>query len=118
MRSEPAKTVLTISVGFLIVYLATKMQWALTVAVVVGLVGVLSNYLSEKIEWVWMKLTMVLSKIVPNILLSVIFYVFLFPIAMISRIGSKDPMMLKNKGNTVFKEHKKEFDKRSFENPW
>jgi ABC-type dipeptide/oligopeptide/nickel transport system permease subunit len=119
MKSNPAKTVLTISVGFLIVYVSTKMKWALTVSLLVGLIGVLSGYLSEKIEFVWMKLTWVLSKIVPNLLLGFIFYVFLFPIAVISRLfGAKDPMQLKNSTDSVFRDHKKDFTKATFENPW
>jgi hypothetical protein len=119
MKSNPAKTVLTISVGFLIVFAATQMKWALTTAIVVGLAGVFSEFLAAKIEWLWMQLATVLSKIVPNILLSVVFYVFLFPIALLSRLfGSKDPLVLKNPEKTVFKEHNKEFTKASFEVPW
>lgn len=119
MKSNPAKTVLTISVGFLLIYIATRMKWALTTAFLVGLAGIASNYLAEKIEWVWMKLTLVLSKIVPNILLGAIFYLFLFPIALISRLfGKKDPLMLKNSGPTVFREHNKQYTPASFENPW
>ena len=118
-KSNPSKTVLTISVGFLIVFAATQMKWALTTAIVVGLAGVFSEFLAAKIEWLWMQLATVLSKIVPNILLSVVFYVFLFPIALLSRLfGSKDPLVLKNPEKTVFKEHNKEFTKASFEVPW
>jgi len=119
MRSDPAKTVLTISVGFLIVYAATQIKWALTTAIVVGLAGVLSNYLAAKIEWIWMLLASVLSKIIPNILLAIVFYAFLFPIALLARIfSSKDPLMLKDPGTTAFKQHNKEFTKASFEVPW
>ncbi|MBL7692728.1 MAG: hypothetical protein JNM41_14140 [Flavipsychrobacter sp.] len=119
MKSNPAKTVLTISVGFLIVFAATQAKWALTTAIVIGVAGILSDFIASKIEWVWMQLATVLSKIVPNILLSVVFYVLLFPIALLSRLfGPKDPLMLKNPEETVFKQHNKEFSKASFEVPW
>jgi hypothetical protein len=118
-KMNPAKTVLTISVGFLLVYLVTKAQWSLQVAFIIGLVGVLSDYLSKKIEYLWMKLTWLLSKIVPNILLGAVFYIFLFPIALISRVfGKNDNLKLRNKSATVFVETNKTFDKHSFENPW
>ncbi len=118
-KTNSAKTVLTISVGFILIYLITKAQWALQVAFIIGLIGVLSDYLSQKIEYLWMKLSWVLSKIVPNILLGTVFYVFLFPLSLASKIfGKKDNLKLKNKSATVYVETNKTFDKHSFENPW
>lgn len=115
-KTAPFRTVLTISVGFIVVFLVTKMKWALMVSLGVGLVGVFSTFLSEQIDFVWGKLTWVLSLIVPNIILSIIFYLFLFPIALLSKIfGKKDPMMLKNKSTSVFRSVEKQFDERSFE---
>ncbi len=118
-KTNAAKTVLTISVGFILVYLITKAHWALQVAFIVGLIGVLSDYLSKKIDYLWMKLTWILSMIVPNILLGAVFYLFLFPIALISKVfGKKDNLKLRNKSASVFVETNKTFDKHSFENPW
>lgn len=119
VKSEPAKTVLTITVGFLVIFLITKLKWMLLVALVVGLIGILSTYLGKQIDFLWMKLTWVLGKIVPNILLSVIFYLFLFPVALLSRVfGKKNLLNLKNTQESLFKEKGKAFDKASFEKPW
>lgn len=117
--SNPAKTVLTIVVGFILVYLITRMKWSLSVAFFVGLAGVLSDFLAKQIDFVWMKLTLVLSYIVPNIVLTIVFYVFLFPIALLTRLfGKKDPMHLKNTASTLFKHNEKVFDKAYFEKHW
>lgn len=117
--SNPAKTVLTIVVGFILVYLITKMKWSLSVAFFIGLAGVLSNFIAKWIDFVWMKLTLVLSYIVPNIVLTLIFYLFLFPIAMLTRLfGKKDQMNLKNTASTLFKHNEKVFDKAYFEKHW
>lgn len=119
MKSNPAKTVLTIVVGFVFLYLVTHMKWCLTVAFLVGLVGIASDFLAKQIEWVWMKLALVLSYIVPNIVLTLIFYVFLFPIAVLNKIfGKKDPMNLKNTATSLFKTNPKTFDKAYFEKHW
>ncbi len=118
-NKEATKTVLVVTVGFLIVFLFTDIKAFLTTAVIVGLVGVLSNYLARKIHWLWMKLSWILSLIVPNILLSVIFYLFLTPIAFLSRLFSKqDQLFLKNPKGSLFKSYNKEFTKESFEKPW
>lgn len=118
-NSDPLKTMLTISIGFLVVYFITKYNWAVTVSLIVGSIGVLSTYLSKKIHFLWMKLGWVLSLILPNIVLTLLFFIILFPVALLSRLfGEKDPLRLKNKYDSVFKETNKQFDPCSFENPW
>ncbi|MNJ84880.1 hypothetical protein D3C87_23420 [compost metagenome] len=118
-QSNPAKTILTIVVGFVLIYLITKWKWSLSVAFFVGLAGVLSDFIARQIDFLWMKLTLVLSYIVPNIVLSLIFYLFLFPIAMLTRLfGKKDPMHLKNTAASLFKANESVFDKAYFEKHW
>lgn len=118
-KTNPVKTVLTISVGFTVLYLMTKWDWTIMTALVVGLAGVFSTYLSQKIDFIWMKLSRLLSLIVPNILLTIIFYLLLFPIALLSRIfGQKDPLNLKNTKDSYFKNNDRQLDKASFEKLW
>jgi len=119
MKSDPRQTILVITLGMIVVYLAFQAKWAINTALAVGVLGLLSDTLAAKIDWLWMKLTWVLSMIVPNILLSAVFYVFLTPIAIFSRIfGDKNPLSIKNTASTLFKDHGKPFDKASFEKPW
>lgn len=118
-KSNPARTVLTITVGFLIFYIITHQKWALNLSVVLGIIGVLSTYLSQKIEWLWMKIGWFMGLIVPKIILSAIFYLILFPLATLANFfKSTDALMLKDKQDSTFNDMKKEFDKASFENPW
>ena len=116
MKSDPKTTLLVIVLGMLVVYLVFKKDWALLVALGVGAAGLLSGFVAEKIDWLWMKLTWVLSMIVPNILLSAVFYVFLTPVALLSRVfGAKNQLSLKNTAPSLFKDHNKPFDKPSFD---
>jgi hypothetical protein len=80
IKSNPVKTMLTISIGFLVIFIITKLNWALLIALVIGLIGLFSSFLSKQIEFLWTKLAWFLGLIVPNILLSAIFYLFLFPL--------------------------------------
>jgi hypothetical protein len=119
MKKDTSKsTILVISMGFLILYLVFAWRWAVTTSLVIGLVGILSNTLSNKIEWAWMKLSHVLSLIVPSVLLTIIFYLILFPISLFSKLFTKDPLMLSNKHSSYFVDIKKEFNKKSFETIW
>jgi len=118
-KSHPTKTVLTISVGFVFVYFITKWNWVLAVSFIVGLLGIVSDYMSQKIDFVWMQFAHLMGLIVPNIFLGLIFYLFLFPISMLSRLfGKKDPLHLKNHEDSLFTVLHKDFDKASFEKAW
>jgi signal transduction histidine kinase len=119
MKSNPAKTALTISMGFLLIFWFTKLKWAIVVALIVGITAIVSETLSKYIEKAWMKLAFILSLIVPNIVLGVVFFVFLLPLSLLSKVFRKeDALKLKNKFNSVYSEKNKEYDKAHFENMW
>lgn len=119
MNSNPVKTALTISVGFLVVFILTGYKWALWTALIVGLCGVFSTVLSKWIEIIWMKLALILSYIVPNIVMGIIFFCLLLPISLLSRLFRKgDALQLKNNSITVYKEKPGAYDKSHFENMW
>jgi hypothetical protein len=121
VKSNPTKSILTITVGFLLVFVISEYEyrWALMTAISVGLAGVISEYLALKIEWLWFKLAKLLSYIVPNILLSIVFYFFLFPIALLSKVVSrKNLLQLRKEGNTNWVTVNKQFVKKDLENPW
>lgn len=117
--NHPSKTVLVITVGFLVLFFFTKNEWMLYVAMSVGILGAISTFLAEQIDWLWTKLSWILSKIVPNIVMTLIFYFVLTPTAFLSRIfGKKDPMDLKNTQESLWKSRSTSFSKESFEKPW
>ena|ERR1035437_7052272 len=118
-NSQPIKTILTISMGFILVFYITHSKWYILVSFIIGVAGLSSTYLAIKIDWLWMKLTYILSLIVPNILLSIVFYCFLFPIALLSKLfGKKDPLLLKKGLKSTYMVTNKSFEKSTFEKSW
>lgn len=119
MKTDTSKsTILVISMGFLILFLVFSWHWAVIVSLVTGIIGIFSTFLSGKIEWVWMKIAKVFELVVPKILLSVLFFFILFPIALLSRLFNKDVLMLSRKHKTYFIDINKTIDKKSFEKIW
>lgn len=119
IKSNSAKTVLTISIGFLVIAMIKQWDWAYKTALIVGLIGIFSDTLSKYIEMVWFKLSMILSYIVPNIVLGLLFYLFLFPLSILSKIfRKKDVLKLKNNMSSVYTVRNKEYDQSHFENMW
>lgn len=117
-KDSPTSTILVISTGFLILYFIFSWQWAIIFSLVIGLIGIVSPFLSNKIEWLWLKLSTVLGYVVPNILLSVVFYLFLFPISILFKLFNKDQLRLSNKYDSYFISVNKKMDKESFEKIW
>jgi len=118
-KNNSATTVLTIVVGFMIIYWVTKFEWALYTSILVGVLSIMSSWIRDQIELVWNLLAKGLSYIVPNILLSLVFYFFLTPIAFLSRLfGKKDPLMIKKSPSSTWISEEKTFSKESFEKTW
>jgi hypothetical protein len=112
-------TILVIVVGFIIIYAYSKNFNFLKVSIIIGLLGVISDKASLFIDKIWFKISHILSLIIPNILLGSIFYLILFPIALLSRLfGNKDALMLINNKESFFKNKIQKFKITSFENPW
>jgi len=67
----------------------------------------------------WMKLAKLLSYIAPNILLSIVFFLILTPVALLQKLFNKnksfDPSINKL---TTFQDTIKKIDKPHFEKPW
>lgn len=117
-REKNIETMLTIVVGFIALFFVFEKQWLLYIALGIGLTGMFSDFLSSKFSWAWYKLAEILGMIAPRILLSIVFYFFLFPIALLSRIGSKDPLKLKKGYTSYYSDRIAEFKKEDFEKTW
>ena len=119
IKSNPSKTILTISVGLLLIFILTKTQLFLYSSLVIGLIGVFVEKLSYLIEKIWFKIANILGYIVPNIILSVFYYLVLFPIAVLSKIFKTIQLfILKNEESSTYLKVKKVFNSKDFINPW
>ena len=118
-KTTALKTVIIIALGFIITHLVVHSKWPLFVSGSILFLGVLSEKIAQLIDMLWMKLAEVLGKIVPNILLSFIFFVFLFPISLMAKFFSKkDPLNLKNNSNSAWITVEKHFNADSLKDTW
>lgn len=119
-REKVLESLLVISTGLIVLFFMIKIKWLLLVAIIIGLIGVFWNFLSEKIAWLWLKLSEGLGFITSKIILTIVFYFFLFPIAVISRFFKKQSSLQLKKENkeTYFFTRNKIYTKQDFENVW
>jgi hypothetical protein len=113
------KTILTIVLGFLVLNLISKTNWTIYTSLIIGILGLSSEYIAKKITFFWFKIAEILGYIVPNIILSIIFFFFLFPLSVLSKIfSSNNGIRLKNNNASNYVSLNKDFDTESFKNPW
>ncbi|MDX9745555.1 MAG: SxtJ family membrane protein [Syntrophales bacterium] len=117
-QNNSKSTILVISMGFLILHLVFSWGWAVYGSLAVGAAGIISDSLSDLIAKGWMKLSHTLSHIIPPLLLGAVFYLLLFPVALLSRIFTKDPLMLSPKHETYFIPVDKQVGKKDLEKIW
>lgn len=95
------------------------LQGLFIAALVIGVLGVFSDFIAEKIAWVWLKFAEILGRINSTILLSLVFFIFLTPIALLMRIFKKeDALKLKKPGASAYDERNHTYEKKDLENTW
>jgi len=112
-------SILAITFGFLIINIFLESKIVLYIIILLSGLSLISNKFSDFIEKLWLSLALLLSKIVPNILLTIIFFLILTPLAFLSKIfKAETDFQSKNNSDTIFKEVNKTFKKETFERGW
>ena len=119
MNKNNYKSTLTIVIGFLLLSNYFNSKPLLIISIAIGLISIFSEIANDKIIWAWNKIAEILGMIMPNVLLTIVFYLFLTPLAWLNRINrKKNPLMLRNVTNSTFYVNRKEFSKASLEKTW
>lgn len=119
MEKDTSKTtVLIISMGFLTFGILFSLKWALFVSLTIGILGIISNTLSKKIDRIWMGFASLLNYIISPVVLGIVFYIILCPIALLSRFFVKNSSIVLDDQDSFFITINKEFEKKSFEKTW
>lgn len=116
---DKIKAQLVIVTGLTVLYFVFKSQYFIIAAAVIGVICLAIPAAGDLIVKGWYKFAEVLGAINGKILLSIVFFVVLFPVAVISRLGKKNPLSLKREsGNSVFVDRNHKYKKEDLEQVW
>jgi len=116
---EKVKAQLVIVTGLLVLYFVFKSPWWLYGAVGVGVVSIVIPSLGNLIVKGWFKLAEILGNINGKIILSVMFFVFLFPIALLYRMATKNPLAVKRTdADSFYTDRNHLYTKEDLEQTW
>lgn len=110
--------ILAIVTGLATLSWFANQQVLLLTAILIGVASLVSPFVAQGIARVWLAFAALLGRVVPGMLLLVIFFALLFPIALLARMGGKDPLLLKKPVGTAFRDCKKSFLPGDFEKTW
>jgi hypothetical protein len=113
------ETVLVITVGFLVLHMIFKERVFMYLSLVFGLAGILSSWLSGKIDLFWNKLSFLLGTISNGVLLTMIFFLVLTPVGLFRRLWRRNRMTHTDAGQrSNFTDRDHSFTKKDLENTW
>ncbi|MEJ7627650.1 MAG: hypothetical protein WKF35_12360 [Ferruginibacter sp.] len=120
MRSSSNKdSVLAITLLLLLFFFYSKNIIFIYSASAFVIICLLSNDVADIFDKIWKKLTEILGLISSTIILSVLFFLFVFPLGLILKALNKSPLMLHpGERKTTFVEEKKLFTQKDFQNPF
>ncbi len=118
------KTILVIVVGFTAIGWIIRSRWGVEtyldkIALGLGLLSIFIPAAAKAIEWAWLKFAFALGWINSRILLSIVYFIFLLPIAWLSRLFTKDPLRLKAKSaESLYNTRDHVYKREDLENIW
>lgn len=118
-QSKIWQTILVLVLANIIGYLLWAYPAFLYVGLGIGVGSMAIPKLAAWIHWAWMKLAEGLGWVNSRILLGLVFFLLLTPIALLVRLFRKDPLQLKPpKAESLFHERDHVFTAKDLENPW
>ena len=112
------KSILTIVVGFGILSLIFKIDVLLYIGLSVGLICIISPFLAKVIFKFWWQLASFLGKFNSIWLLSLVFYLLLFPISVFYRWFNREQHIFKQAKDSAFKTRNHTYSKEDLQDTW
>ncbi|MCB0494685.1 MAG: hypothetical protein KDC79_00990 [Cyclobacteriaceae bacterium] len=84
----------------------------------IGVLSILFEKIAFGINWLWMKFAHGLGWVNSKILLSILYYIFLVPIAFLAKVFKGSSIDLKGNKESIYKSRDHMYSKKDLENMW
>jgi Saxitoxin biosynthesis operon protein SxtJ len=113
------QVILSIVVGLLAISFIFHKPIFGQIALGIGILSLISAIFAEKVAWLWSKIGLALGYINGNILLTLIFFLVLTPLALLMKfLAKKDNLLLKKPTGSVFTTRNHQYEAKDMENVW
>ncbi len=118
-RSKAYESVLALVFGLLLLALLHGHAAWLPIAAGLTLATLLSPWLARLVAWGWMSLSQAIGHVVSRVLLGIVFFLVLTPIALLQRAAGRDSLRIKRPDpGSGFHRRDHAFTAKDLERPW
>ncbi|MCS6807666.1 MAG: SxtJ family membrane protein [Bacteroidota bacterium] len=117
------RTLIVLSAGVLVLYFVFHKVWLLWVVLAILLIGAFARRLAFKLAWIWMRIAEFLGMINSRILLSLVFFLILVPLALVRRmVMRRDVLKIRRlscvQEVSLYHTRNHQYEARDLRNPW
>ncbi|HPR32099.1 MAG TPA: SxtJ family membrane protein [Prolixibacteraceae bacterium] len=117
-REKELEALLVIATGFLVFYILREKEWMLYVSMAIGITGIFFRPLANLLARVWYKLGDWFGWVVSKVVLSLLFFLFLVPLALLYRMFHHDSLRLKKRPESMWLERNHVYTASDLTNIW
>lgn len=118
-HKHPAWSAIVVAMALVGLFVLNDWLWCLGLAIAISLAALVSKAFTILFDRLWMGLAHYMGKVSGTIMLTIVFYLLLTPLAFLSRLfGNSDRLKLTTSNSTTFLEVNKTYPPESFEQTW
>lgn len=117
-REKNIEAILVICLGLVVFYLILDIRILLLISVLLGLAGLFIPFIAKWVAKGWYGLSHVMGFVMSKVVLTIVYFVFLYPMALIARAGNKLSIKLKKSPESYWTVRNYSYKKEDLENMW
>lgn len=117
-REKSLETIIVLVLASLIIYLLSDVSWLVYVAVCLLIFSLVSRKITTFIAKGWLFFAHYFGMVMNYLILIIIYYVILFPLAMLQRLLGKNQILKQNTTDSYFKKREHLFSQKDIDHLW
>jgi hypothetical protein len=117
-KEKTLEAILVITTGMLAIHLLTHRPVFLYISLASGIVGIIIKPLATWIAAIWYKTGDLMGAVVSKVILTIVFFFLLVPIAFLYRLFHRDPLHLKRTNGTNWSTRGHDYAGNDLKNIW
>ena len=117
-KLKSLETLLVLVGAMIVIFWITQKKIFLLIALLIIVIGITSSFLTGKISWLWLQFSELLGAIMSKVILTIVYFVFLVPVALFYRLSKKDALSLKRKDHSYYINRDHQYSPKDIENIW
>lgn len=117
-KEKNLEAILVICLGLIVFHLILDIRILLLISILLGLAGLFIPFVAKWVAKGWYGLSHVMGFVMSKVILTIIYFIFLYPMALVARAGGKLSIKLKKAPESYWTVRNHPYKKEDLENMW